>query len=75
MTTNSPAPPHFRSQPRLHWIKSSYGGDSGTECVGIADPHPAVGVQDSKRRGGPTWSRASVPVPHQPRPIWSAVRS
>ncbi|MFE7359190.1 DUF397 domain-containing protein [Streptomyces sp. NPDC057543] len=37
---------------RAHWFKSSYSGGSGTECVEVADLHPAVGVRDSKQPHG-----------------------
>ncbi|MEV6166303.1 DUF397 domain-containing protein [Streptomyces sp. NPDC052052] len=62
-------------QEQLHWIKSSYSGGSGTECVEVTALAGAIGVRDSKRPRGPrmelqrnTWLefirslRQSVPV-------------
>lgn len=37
----------------LRWIKSSYSGGSGTECVEIAALAADVVVRDSKDRLGP----------------------
>ncbi|WP_406450496.1 DUF397 domain-containing protein [Streptomyces sp. NBC_00876] len=37
----------------IRWLKSSYSGGSGTECVEIARLGASVGVRDSKRPRGP----------------------
>ncbi|WNM35344.1 DUF397 domain-containing protein [Streptomyces sp. Li-HN-5-11] len=37
----------------LHWIKSSYSGGSGTECVECAQEGSGALVRDSKHEGGP----------------------
>ncbi|WP_328951482.1 DUF397 domain-containing protein [Streptomyces sp. NBC_00184] len=37
----------------LDWIKSTYSGDEGGECVEVAAALSAVLVRDSKERGGP----------------------
>lgn len=33
---------------RLTWRKSSYSSPNGSDCVELADAHPAVAVRDSK---------------------------
>lgn len=49
----------------LRWIRSSYSGDSGEECVEFAvDAHETVFVRDSRDRFGPLLSFSS--------PAWSA---
>ncbi|WP_434590081.1 DUF397 domain-containing protein [Streptomyces sp. A5-4] len=42
----------------LRWIKSSYSGGSGTECVEVAALATRTAVRDSKDPGGP---RLAVP--------------
>ncbi|MDJ0461101.1 DUF397 domain-containing protein [Streptomyces sp. H27-C3] len=42
----------------LRWIKSSYSGGSGTECVEVAALATRTAVRDSKVPGGP---RIDVP--------------
>ncbi|WP_328671980.1 DUF397 domain-containing protein [Streptomyces sp. NBC_00328] len=37
----------------LHWIKSTYSGDEGGECVEVAADRAAIHVRDSKERSGP----------------------
>ncbi|MFD9563637.1 DUF397 domain-containing protein [Streptomyces sp. NPDC059994] len=36
----------------VRWVKSSYSGGSGTECVEAAFAVPGTAIRDSKR---PTW--------------------
>lgn len=38
---------------RLIWLKSSYSGDEGGECVEVAPDAASIHVRDSKDRGGP----------------------
>ncbi|MHB9857563.1 DUF397 domain-containing protein [Streptomyces sp. YIM S03343] len=38
---------------RLDWVKSSYSGDEGGECIEVATATTAICVRDSKKRGGP----------------------
>ncbi|MGW5212254.1 DUF397 domain-containing protein [Streptomyces sp. NPDC004051] len=45
MNTEQPAP--------LIWLKSSYSGDEGGECVEVAPGPAVIHVRDSKERGGP----------------------
>jgi uncharacterized protein DUF397 len=40
-------------QEDIHWIKSSYSGGSGTECVEVAASAIDVAVRDSKDPHGP----------------------
>ncbi|MFI2350225.1 DUF397 domain-containing protein [Streptomyces sp. NPDC019443] len=40
-------------QEDIRWIKSSYSGGSGTECVEVAASAEDVGVRDSKVPHGP----------------------
>ncbi|ALC23497.1 DUF397 domain-containing protein [Streptomyces pristinaespiralis] len=40
----------------VRWRKSSYSGDTGGECVEVADLTPHVAVRDSKNPGGPALS-------------------
>lgn len=35
------------------WRKSSYSGDTGGECVEVADLPTAVAIRDSKNPAGP----------------------
>ncbi|WP_256925243.1 DUF397 domain-containing protein [Streptomyces sp. Amel2xC10] len=35
------------------WRKSSYSGDTGGQCVEVADLTPCTGVRDSKNPHGP----------------------
>ncbi|MER5972137.1 DUF397 domain-containing protein [Streptomyces sp. NPDC002055] len=45
---------------RINWVKSSYSGGSGTECVEVAALGPTTtGARDSKNPEGPvlTFSR------------------
>ncbi|MFH8710241.1 DUF397 domain-containing protein [Streptomyces zaomyceticus] len=37
------------------WRKSSYSGDTGGECIEVADLAPHVAVRDSKNPQGPTF--------------------
>lgn len=37
----------------IRWVKSSYSGGSGTECVEAARIAAHTAVRDSKRREGP----------------------
>ncbi|GGV79990.1 hypothetical protein GCM10010294_51510 [Streptomyces griseoloalbus] len=38
---------------QLTWLKSSYSGDEGGECVEVAPATTVIHVRDSKERGGP----------------------
>ncbi|GII80901.1 hypothetical protein Sru01_58830 [Sphaerisporangium rufum] len=38
----------------VEWIKSSYSGNNGGDCVEIGSLAGGVGVRDSKRPHGPT---------------------
>jgi hypothetical protein len=40
----------------VRWRKSSYSGDTGGECVEVADLTPHVAVRDSKNPDGPALS-------------------
>ncbi|MFB8176196.1 DUF397 domain-containing protein [Streptomyces sp. NPDC055966] len=35
------------------WRRSSYSGDTGGQCVEVADLTPATAVRDSKHQHGP----------------------
>ncbi|MFB8245232.1 DUF397 domain-containing protein [Streptomyces sp. NPDC055952] len=35
-----------------HWRKSSYSGNTGGECVEVAELRSAIAVRDSKNPGG-----------------------
>ncbi|MGA4840694.1 DUF397 domain-containing protein [Streptomyces sp. G45] len=35
------------------WTKSSYSGDTGGDCVEVADLVPHIAIRDSKRPDGP----------------------
>ncbi|MFI6682619.1 DUF397 domain-containing protein [Streptomyces sp. NPDC050485] len=37
----------------IRWVKSSYSGGSGTECVETARLSTSTAVRDSKRPAGP----------------------
>lgn len=37
----------------VRWVKSSYSGGSGTECVEAAFAVPGTAIRDSKRPTGP----------------------
>ncbi|WP_058046654.1 DUF397 domain-containing protein [Streptomyces roseifaciens] len=37
----------------LTWLKSSYSGSEGSNCVEVGILPQAVRIRDSKRRGGP----------------------
>ncbi|WP_406335832.1 DUF397 domain-containing protein [Streptomyces zaomyceticus] len=37
------------------WRKSSYSGDTGGECIEIADLTPHIAVRDSKNPQGPAF--------------------
>lgn len=37
----------------LDWVKSSYSGAEGGECVEVAAAAPRVHIRDSKQTGGP----------------------
>ncbi|WP_327695181.1 DUF397 domain-containing protein [Streptomyces sp. NBC_00459] len=41
------------SAPALSWLKSSYSGGSGTECVECARTADGTVIRDSKRSRGP----------------------
>ncbi|MFE9552706.1 DUF397 domain-containing protein [Streptomyces sp. NPDC006703] len=43
----------------IRWVKSSYSGGSGTECVETARLSTRTAVRDSKRPGGPRISFAA----------------
>ncbi|MEV0690840.1 DUF397 domain-containing protein [Streptomyces sp. NPDC050388] len=45
MNTEQPA--------QLTWLKSSYSGDEGGECVEVAPDATVIRVRDSKEHGGP----------------------
>lgn len=45
MNTEQPA--------QRNWLKSSYSGDEGGECVEVAADAIGIHVRDSKERGGP----------------------
>ncbi|MDI1453634.1 DUF397 domain-containing protein [Streptomyces sp. ATE26] len=45
MNTEQPA--------QLTWLKSSYSGDEGGECVEVTPGATSIYVRDSKDRGGP----------------------
>ncbi|MCK8434341.1 DUF397 domain-containing protein [Streptomyces sp. D2-8] len=36
----------------LTWIKSSYSGNDGPDCVEIAIAHPTIHIRDSKDKDG-----------------------
>ncbi|MEV3968110.1 DUF397 domain-containing protein [Streptomyces sp. NPDC050698] len=36
----------------LTWIKSSYSGNDGPDCVEIAIARPAIHIRDSKNKDG-----------------------
>ncbi|MFJ5995891.1 DUF397 domain-containing protein [Streptomyces sp. NPDC092370] len=36
----------------LTWIKSSYSGNDGPDCVEIAIAHPTIHIRDSKNEDG-----------------------
>ncbi|MFI9118489.1 DUF397 domain-containing protein [Streptomyces bikiniensis] len=38
-----------------HWRKSSYSGDTGGNCIEVADLAAHVAVRDSKNPGGPAF--------------------
>jgi hypothetical protein len=42
-----------RIPPATVWLKSSYSGPEGNECVEVADLRAHVGVRDSKNTDGP----------------------
>ncbi|GHB65856.1 hypothetical protein GCM10010331_62080 [Streptomyces xanthochromogenes] len=48
-------------QQDVRWVKSSYSGGSGTECVETAQFSARTAVRDSKRPDGPCISFGSVP--------------
>lgn len=47
-------------QENVHWIKSSYSGGSGTECVEVAASVEDVAVRDSKVPHGPRLALGSA---------------
>lgn len=49
MSTNTPPP----GDTELTWVKSTYSGGNGGECVEVAATPGAVRVRDSKDRHGP----------------------
>ncbi|MFF7553000.1 DUF397 domain-containing protein [Streptomyces olivaceus] len=53
--------------PHLTWLKSSYSGDEGGECVEVAPGSTAIHVRDSKEPGG---ARLAFP-----RSAWSGFLS
>lgn len=36
-----------------NWRKSSFSGDTGGDCIEVADLHPHIAVRDSKNPAGP----------------------
>ncbi|MER5475789.1 DUF397 domain-containing protein [Streptomyces sp. NPDC002734] len=44
---------HTRQPDRPVWLKSSYSGTNGGDCVEVSVDARAVRVRDSKRREGP----------------------
>lgn len=44
--------PARTTPPSVHWRKSTYSGDDGSNCVEVADLATRVGVRDSKDVGG-----------------------
>ncbi|MBL3666214.1 DUF397 domain-containing protein [Streptomyces sp. M2CJ-2] len=48
---------------QLTWLKSSYSGDEGGECVEVAPDATAIHVRDSKEHDGPQLAF--------PRSVWS----
>ncbi|MFF3695167.1 DUF397 domain-containing protein [Streptomyces sp. NPDC002221] len=48
-------------QQDVRWVKSSYSGGSGTECVETARVSTRMAVRDSKRSDGPLISFGAGP--------------
>ncbi|MCX4589836.1 DUF397 domain-containing protein [Streptomyces mirabilis] len=53
-TAQTPTPTPIRA--RVQWRKSSYSGDTGGDCVEVADLPQAVAVRDSKQPEGPAFT-------------------
>ena len=55
--------PHARTEPSS-WIKSSYSGDEGGNCLEIATDEHSVHLRDSKTPDGPVLSLAPTTWHH-----------
>ncbi|NGO77817.1 DUF397 domain-containing protein [Streptomyces sp. YC504] len=53
------------------WRKSSYSGDTGGECVEVADLAPHIAIRDSKAPDGPV---LTLPADSFARFVGAAVR-
>jgi hypothetical protein len=53
----------------IAWVKSSYSGNSGGECVEVAVAGGAVAVRDSKVPGGPRLTFPAAAFAHLVRSV------
>ena len=51
---SNPTRPSPHEPAAAHWVKSSYSGPDGNDCVEVADLDAYAGIRDSKASGGAT---------------------